>query len=207
MSLTVTELERLKSILIHMAKNIENILYTTKKLMEVNNDSEREKTWQEIENTSVNLETIRREFVNEVLIFIARRQPLGRELLLANALISIAYDMYRISRYCREIARIDSMLPLSSKLNTIRNLQTIFEEAIKAVEASLNDLIDFTPKRSNIVKEIDNNIDEIYREIIQEVTTNSVVPREKAVKALIMRHIERIVDHAQYIEQYLSSIP
>jgi len=207
LSLTVTELERLKSILIHMAKNIENILYTTKKLMEVNNDSEREKTWQEIENTSVNLETIRREFVNEVLIFIARRQPLGRELLLANALISIAYDMYRISRYCREIARIDSMLPLSSKLNTIRNLQTIFEEAIKAVEASLNDLIDFTPKRSNIVKEIDNNIDEIYREIIQEVTTNSVVPREKAVKALIMRHIERIVDHAQYIEQYLSSIP
>lgn len=207
MSLTVVELERLKSILIHMAKNIENILYTTKKLMEVNDDSEREKTWQEIENTSVNLETIRREFVNEVLIFIARRQPLGRELLLANALISIAYDMYRISRYCREIARIDSMLPLSSKLNTIRNLQTIFEEAIKAVEASLNDLIDFTPKRSNIVKEIDNNIDEIYREIIQEVTTNSVVPREKAVKALIMRHIERIVDHAQYIEQYLSSIP
>jgi phosphate transport system protein len=175
--------------------------------MEVNDDSEREKTWQEIENTSVNLETIRREFVNEVLIFIARRQPLGRELLLANALISIAYDMYRISRYCREIARIDSMLPLSSKLNTIRNLQTIFEEAIKAVEASLNDLIDFTPKRSNIVKEIDNNVDEIYREIIQEVTTNSVVPREKAVKALIMRHIERIVDHAQYIEQYLSSIP
>jgi phosphate transport system protein len=207
LSLTVTELERLKSILIHMAKNIENILYTTKKLMEVNDDSEREKTWQEIENTSVNLETIRREFVNEVLIFIARRQPLGRELLLANALISIAYDMYRISRYCREIARIDSMLPLSSKLNTIRNLQTIFEEAIKAVEASLNDLIDFTPKRSNIVKEIDNNVDEIYREIIQEVTTNSVVPREKAVKALIMRHIERIVDHAQYIEQYLSSIP
>jgi phosphate transport system protein len=207
LSLTVVELERLKSILIHMAKNIENILYTTKKLMEVNDDSEREKTWQEIENTSVNLETIRREFVNEVLIFIARRQPLGRELLLANALISIAYDMYRISRYCREIARIDSMLPLSSKLNTIRNLQTIFEEAIKAVEASLNDLIDFTPKRSNIVKEIDNNIDEIYREIIQEVTTNSVVPREKAVKALIMRHIERIVDHAQYIEQYLSSIP
>lgn len=207
MSLTVVELERLKSILIHMAKNIENILYTTKKLMEVNDDSEREKTWQEIENTSVNLETIRREFVNEVLIFIARRQPLGRELLLANALISIAYDMYRISRYCREIARIDSMLPLSSKLNTIRNLQTIFEEAIKAVEASLNDLIDFTPKRSNIVKEIDNNVDEIYREIIQEVTTNSVVPREKAVKALIMRHIERIVDHAQYIEQYLSSIP
>jgi phosphate transport system protein len=207
LSLTVVELERLKSILIHMAKNIENILYTTKKLMEVNDDSEREKTWQEIENTSVNLETIRREFVNEVLIFIARRQPLGRELLLANALISIAYDMYRISRYCREIARIDSMLPLSSKLNTIRNLQTIFEEAIKAVEASLNDLIDFTPKRSNIVKEIDNNVDEIYREIIQEVTTNSVVPREKAVKALIMRHIERIVDHAQYIEQYLSSIP
>jgi phosphate transport system protein len=207
LSLTVVELERLKSILIHMAKNIENILYTTKKLMEVNDDSEREKTWQEIENISANLEVLRREFVNEVLVFIARRQPLGRELLIANALISIAYDMYRISRYCREIARIDSILPQTSKLNTIKDLQKIFIEAIKAVEASLEDLIDFIPKRLNIVKEVDNNIDEIYREVLREITTNPIIPREKAVKALIMRHIERIVDHAQYIEQYLSTIP
>jgi phosphate transport system protein len=175
--------------------------------MEVNDDSEREKTWQEIENISANLEVLRREFVNEVLVFIARRQPLGRELLIANALISIAYDMYRISRYCREIARIDSILPQTSKLNTIKDLQKIFIEAIKAVEASLEDLIDFIPKRLNIVKEVDNNIDEIYREVLREITTNPIIPREKAVKALIMRHIERIVDHAQYIEQYLSTIP
>jgi phosphate transport system protein len=162
--------------------------------------------WREIENTAAILDRIRREFVNEVLVFIARRQPLGRELLASHVLISIAYDVYRISRYCREIARIDSMLAPSSGLSTVANLSEAFREAEKAVEAALNDLIEFSPKRVGIVNEVDNRVDEAYKNVLLEVTSSTTVSREVAVKAIIMRHIERIVDHAQYIEQYLSEL-
>lgn len=206
MSLTATELERLKSILIHMAQNIRKILQITKRLMEVEGFEQRKMFWREIEDTAIILDKIRRELVNETLVFIARRQPLGRELLSAHTLISIAYDVYRISRYCREIARIDSMLAPSSGLSTITNLSKAFEEAVKAVEAALDDLVEFSPRRVSTVNEIDNHTDEIYKNILLEITSSTTVSREMAVKALIMRHIERIVDHAQYIEQYLSEI-
>uniref|UniRef100_A0A7J2U2K0 PhoU domain-containing protein n=1 Tax=Ignisphaera aggregans TaxID=334771 RepID=A0A7J2U2K0_9CREN len=206
MSLTATELERLKSILIHMAQNIRKILQITKRLMEVEGFEQRKMFWREIEDTAIILDKIRRELVNETLVFIARRQPLGRELLSAHTLISIAYDVYRISRYCREIARIDSMLAPSSGLSTITSLSKTFEEAVKAVEAALDDLVEFSPRRVSTVNEIDNHTDEIYKNILLEITSSTTVSREMAVKALIMRHIERIVDHAQYIEQYLSEI-
>jgi phosphate transport system protein len=206
LSLTATELERLKSILIHMAQNIRKILQITKRLMEVEGFEQRKMFWREIEDTAIILDKIRRELVNETLVFIARRQPLGRELLSAHTLISIAYDVYRISRYCREIARIDSMLAPSSGLSTLTSLSKAFEEAVKAVEAALDDLVEFSPRRVSTVNEIDNHTDEIYKNILLEITSSTTVSREMAVKALIMRHIERIVDHAQYIEQYLSEI-
>ena len=206
MSLTVAELEKLKGILIRMAQNIKEILQVTEKLMSVSDVEQRKRFWREIENTAAILDRIRREFVNEVLVFIARRQPLGRELLASHVLISIAYDVYRISRYCREIARIDSMLAPSSGLSTVANLSEAFREAEKAVEAALNDLIEFSPKRVGIVNEVDNRVDEAYKNVLLEVTSSTTVSREVAVKAIIMRHIERIVDHAQYIEQYLSEL-
>lgn len=206
MSLTVAELEKLKGILIRMAQNIKGILQVTEKLMSVSDVEQRKRFWREIENTAAILDRIRREFVNEVLVFIARRQPLGRELLASHVLISIAYDVYRISRYCREIARIDSMLAPSSGLSTVANLSEAFREAEKAVEAALNDLIEFSPKRVGIVNEVDNHVDEAYKNVLLEVTSSTTVSREVAVKAIIMRHIERIVDHAQYIEQYLSEL-
>lgn len=206
MSLTVAELEKLKGILIRMAQNIKGILQVTEKLMSVSDVEQRKMFWREIENTAAILDRIRREFVNEVLVFIARRQPLGRELLASHVLISIAYDVYRISRYCREIARIDSMLAPSSGLSTVANLSEAFREAEKAVEAALNDLIEFSPKRVGIVNEVDNRVDEAYKNVLLEVTSSTTVSREVAVKAIIMRHIERIVDHAQYIEQYLSEL-
>jgi len=205
-SLTVAELEKLKGILIRMAQNIKEILQVTEKLMSVSDVEQRKRFWREIENTAAILDRIRREFVNEVLVFIARRQPLGRELLASHVLISIAYDVYRISRYCREIARIDSMLAPSSGLSTVANLSEAFREAEKAVEAALNDLIEFSPKRVGIVNEVDNRVDEAYKNVLLEVTSSTTVSREVAVKAIIMRHIERIVDHAQYIEQYLSEL-
>lgn len=206
MSLTTAELEKLKGILIRMAQNIKGILQVTEKLMSVSDVEQRKRFWREIENTAAILDRIRREFVNEVLVFIARRQPLGRELLASHVLISIAYDVYRISRYCREIARIDSMLAPSSGLSTVANLSEAFREAEKAVEAALNDLIEFSPKRVGIVNEVDNHVDEAYKNVLLEVTSSTTVSREVAVKAIIMRHIERIVDHAQYIEQYLSEL-
>jgi len=207
LSLMGVELERLKSILHHMAQNIKNVVKLTKTLMEVEDVAKRKSIRSDIENIVLILDKMRRDFVNEVMIFIARRQPLGRELISAHILISIAYDVYRISRYCREIARIDEMLEPSASLNAIANLSDIFKKAVEAVEAALDDLVRFSPEKFDFVNEIDAQVDDIYKNMLLEITScSSFIPRDMAIKALIMRHIERIVDHAKYIEQYLTEI-
>lgn len=204
--LLIEELERLKSILLHMASNTKNVVKNTAQLFKETNLLEREKIRNEINNLSAILDKVRKEFVNEVLVFIARRQPLGRELLTAHTLISIAYDVYRISRYCREIAKIDAMLAPESSISNMKNMSEVFNKAVKAVENALNDLIELKPRNENIVMEIDNDIDNYYSSLLKEVVSKDNVDMFTTLKVLIMRHIERIVDHANYIENYLKDI-
>jgi phosphate transport system protein len=189
-----------------MIQRLKSVMYATQRLIETSELEERRRLWSEIENTVILLDELREQFINEVLLFIAQEQPLGRDLLVSHVLLGIAYDALRISRYCREIARIDSMLAPTSGLNNIVSLSHTFKRAIEAVEASLHDLEEFNTRRKNIVAEIDRYIDEVYKTTLLEVTSSSTVQRELALKALLMRHIERIVDHAQYIEQYLEKL-
>jgi phosphate transport system protein len=189
-----------------MTQRLKSVVYATQRLIETSELEERRRLWSEIENTVMLLDELREQFINEVLLFIAQEQPLGRDLLVSHVLLGIAYDALRISRYCREIARIDSMLAPTSGLNNIVSLSHTFKRAIEAVEASLHDLEEFNTRRKNIVAEIDRYIDEVYKTTLLEVTSSSTVQRELALKALLMRHIERIVDHAQYIEQYLEKL-
>ncbi|MEM4627132.1 MAG: PhoU domain-containing protein [Ignisphaera sp.] len=200
------ELERLKSIILHMASHIRDIVSKTSKLFkEIDMDSRRG-IWEEIDSTSAMLDRIRKEFVNEVLVFMARRQPLGKELLILHTLISIAYDVYRISRYCREIARIDSVLAPQFSVANIRVVGDAFEEATRAVESALDDLVRLKPTNENIVVEIDGRVDKLYNTLLVDVSSRDSVDRMTALGILVMRHIERIVDHANYIERYLKDL-
>jgi len=206
LSLRHRKLEVLVIELNRMTQRLKSAVYATHRLIETSELEERRRLWSEIEDTAVLLDELRGQFINGVLLFIAQEQPLGRDLLVSHILLSIAYDALRISRYCREIARIDSMLAPTSGLNNLVSLSHTFKKAIEAVEAALHDLEEFNTRRKNIVEEIDRYIDEVYKTTLLEVASSNTVQRELALKALLMRHIERIVDHAQYIEQYLEKL-
>jgi phosphate transport system protein len=189
-----------------MAQRVRSIMLATQRLIETSDLEVRRRLWSEINSTTLLLDELRGEFIDEVLVFIAQGQPLGRDLLVSHVLLSIAYDVLRIARYCREIARIDSMLAPTHGLSDLANLSHMFKKAIEAVEASLSDLEELNTRSKSVVEEIDKYIDEVYRSTLIEVASSSTVTRELALKALLMRHIERIVDHAQYIEQYMEKL-
>lgn len=189
-----------------MTLRVRNTLHATQRLIETSELDERRRLWSEIKDTVVLLDELRGQFIDEVLLFIAQEQPLGRDLLISHVLLSITYDALRISRYCREIATIDSMLAPTSGLYNLVDLPHTFKKVVEAVEAALLDLEEFNPRRKNSVAEIDRYIDEVYKNTLLEVASSNTVRRELALKALLMRHIERIVDHIQYIEQHLEKL-
>lgn len=170
------------------------------------NGEGRERARGEIESLTFVIEEIRRDLTMLILMAIARTQPLGRELITLHSMISAVYDTYRISRYCRELARIDALLSPRSGLSEIREIRDAFQRAKEAVIAALGDLERGYPANWELVAKIDAEIDKRYAEIMRDVASSEVVTRGRALELLAMRHIERIVDHAVYIESHVKEI-
>jgi len=199
------DLKNLMSLIYRMINSLTKVLDATSRILNEKMPPElRSRIRREIDDGTAILEHLRGEVVREVLAFIARRQPLGSDLVLAEHLINVAYDIFRISRYCREIARIDGVI--AEGLAEIHGLSKLFETARRAVVLALEDFTKLRNDNQRLVEEYDSMIDEEYRRIIDEVASKSSVDRDTAFKLLIMRHIERILDHAVYIERYISEL-
>ncbi|MEM1693409.1 MAG: hypothetical protein QW456_04285, partial [Ignisphaera sp.] len=72
--------------------------------------------------------------------------------------------------------------------------------------SALDDLVRLKPTNENIVVEIDGRVDKLYNTLLVDVSSRDSVDRMTALGILVMRHIERIVDHANYIERYLKDL-
>ncbi|MEM4819086.1 MAG: PhoU domain-containing protein [Nanopusillaceae archaeon] len=204
---SIKELQRIKDTLLKMARLTGESIDKVNSLFMINGDLEsRRKTWDEINEITVILENLRKELVTEVLVFIARRQPLGLELREAQIIISIAYDLYRISRYCKEMAKIDMLMMPESNVSRIEDIKRIINMATYIVKSIVKDIEELKPLSESTVLSIDYEVDNEYSKVLKEVATRELVSRETACKVLLMRHIERIVDHVVYIEQYLREL-
>lgn len=200
------DLSHQRDMILRMAQCATRSVEITKKLFTTSDLSVRKQVWEEVNTISKVLDTFREDVIAEILSFMIRYQPLGKELRITKTLINVTYDIYRISRYCREISRVDSMLAPENGVSVISELINIFDDVLRALNAAFEDLRELSVAREDIVKEIDNKVDTEYMKILKEITSLPIVNREKAIKALLMRHVERIVDHAYYIENYVKEL-
>ncbi|MEM2575904.1 MAG: phosphate uptake regulator PhoU [Sulfolobales archaeon] len=200
------DLSHQRDMILRMAQYATRSVEITKKLFTTSDLSVRKQVWEEVNTISKVLDTFREDVIAEILSFMIRYQPLGKELRITKTLINVTYDIYRISRYCREISRVDSMLAPENGVSVISEFINIFDDVLRALNAAFEDLRELSVAREDIVKEIDNKVDTEYMKILKEITSLPIVNREKAIKALLMRHVERIVDHAYYIENYVKEL-
>lgn len=188
-----------------LAVLIENVMDTTSKLFRANDLIEREKAWSIIEELSTSVEEIRKAIIENILVYIAKTQPLGKDLVTSYVILNVTYDAYRVTRYCREIARVDKALAPSSSLSDL-GLGDLFEKALEAIRLAMRDLSSLKPISKEKISEIDRYVDALYEESIKSIIEREITTSIKALRLLVVRHIERIVDHANYIEQYLSDL-
>ncbi|MGC8975936.1 MAG: PhoU domain-containing protein, partial [Thermoprotei archaeon] len=83
------------------------ILKTTRSLAEAESNEERAEISRGIEENLILLEILKKEITEDLLTYAIRYQPLGRDFRRAHAFLDILYDIFRIGRYCREIALVD----------------------------------------------------------------------------------------------------
>lgn len=186
-----------------LTSSVLRVINAVHELLKDGEGERRREIWEEVVRVTLAIEEIRKEITSLVLLLIARTQPLGVELVKMQSTISAVYDIYRISRYCRELMRIDFLLAPHSGISEIPGLREEFEKAKKAVEYALADLEKREPEHEDVVMRVDNDVDNSFENLLREVASSDIVKRDTALKLLAMRHIERIVDHAVYIESHV----
>lgn len=134
----------------------------------------------------------------EATLFIARFQPLARDLLMAQSVISVAYDLYRIARYAREISILANALG-GLENNVDDEVLNAMKTARAMVEKSVKALIEKDRNSIDEVYKDDDNIDKIYHKYLDILASRPSIDRRSAASLLLVRHVERIADHATYI--------
>jgi len=171
------------------------LLKKTLGLVVVRDPEERERLLREIEDEVALLDVLKRTSTEAILAFTMRYQPLGRDFKWVHSLLGVVYDMFRIGRYCREIALADRYISRLSG-ESLRDLREAVELAVEAYENAYRAFFEGCFSCVDVVKEIDSRVDKLYLGLLKEVGSVEVVPNTAVAKTLVLRHIERIVDHA-----------
>lgn len=141
----------------------------------------------------------RDQLINSILVYIARVQPLGPSLVEASNLLYLTYDVYRFARYAREIYIADVK---GVSLSTPR-LKSIVEPALRiAVEAAENAYRVYFEDCTTCIdslRRLGEESDKLYLNQLEKISSTPLVENTDAVALLVLRHVERIVDHAEGI--------
>lgn len=133
---------------------------------------------------------------------IALYAPVASDLRTITASLEITTDLDRIGRYSRDIAEAAEKLRGMSResLGKVGNLNRMADLTIQMIETSVNA---FTQRQVEPVRDIvrtDDAIDalhdEVFQELVEKMTDQSVSPRVGAQYILINRYFERLADHA-----------
>ncbi len=140
------------------------------------------------------------EEVNDVATeLLARYQPVARDLRYIRSCLTVSYDLFRLGRYALEISRSSRMFGslIECDLAPVKEAGSIISDMLNiSVEAFQQLDVD----KAKQVSDMDERIDEIYRERLRAITLERDGSKECDVAiTLALRNLERIADHATYI--------
>ncbi len=179
------------------------LLRKTHRLVCSEDAKEREKLIKDLEDGVALLDVLKRGVTEALLAYAVRYQPLGNDFRRVHALLDVLYDMFRIGRYCREIALTDKYVSRLSD-ESLKDLRELMELSIRAYEKAYEAFFEGCMRCVDVVKEIDEKVDKLYVDFLKEVGSMRIVDSKVVAKTLALRHIERIVDHSVSIAVAIS---
>ena len=148
---------------------------------------------------SEQLRILRDETSGLAVELLARYQPLARDLRFIKSCIDIAYDLSRFGRYAYDIALTPDWLGDMSGCE----FEVPFDMAQKAIRMIDKSVTAFRKRDVDLAKSLqadDDVIDNLYKAaIVHMIQNGSSDCMCEIATALLVRHIERIADHACYI--------
>ncbi|NJF25755.1 phosphate uptake regulator PhoU [Thermococcus sp. Bubb.Bath] len=175
--------EQLRKLINEMGNDALNSLENSKKSLEGEFNS--------TEEISSKLHLLRNEVLDIATELLVRYSPVASDLRFIQSSIDVSYDLYRISRYAMEIERTARIVGAEES----ELLKEGFELTVEAVKTATEAFENLDEVSAGKLLEIDNRIDDLYIQSLENLKSSASSP----VEALIMRHLERISDHAKEI--------
>ena len=130
---------------------------------------------------------------------LARYQPVASDLRLIKSCLEISYGFSRFGRYAYDIAQVLEMYgDLSGCDKTV--IHDLSEKVTKMIERSIQAFKTRDTELARSLRKDDDEVDKTYFKYAAQLANDKTVSVRCALAStLVMRYLERIADHAEYI--------
>ncbi|MGA2223684.1 MAG: phosphate signaling complex protein PhoU [Syntrophobacteraceae bacterium] len=148
----------------------------------------------------IDLNRRRFEIESEVLVLIARQQPIARDLRTTAAVLGIATELERIADYAKSNARNTIKLGTKPPVTIVMKLSQMAEKASGMLQGALKSFtgrdVEMARRIASKDPEVDSLYDEIYRELMTYVVADPGSIEGSSDLMWVAHNLERTADRA-----------
>ncbi len=137
------------------------------------------------------------------------QSPVAQDLRILSAFMQLVRDLERIGDYAEDLAEMAIKLLPYTPHDCMGEIEIMSRHAQAMLAVSLVALTDLDPNAGQNVKKLDDTVDEAYDNLYDTLASQrdiKGVVEPILVLGLVIRHIERMADHATNIAQRVSYI-
>ena len=158
--------------------------------------------------SDVEIDNLQREIEEQVIVMIARRQPMADNLRQIMASLKIAGDLERIGDLAKNIAkRVVAIADVNFPRPLMVGLQNMLERALSQLKDVLDAYSERNPDLALAVWNRDERLDEMYNSVFRELLTYMMEdPRNIGFCTHLLfgaKNLERIGDHTTNIAEII----
>lgn len=145
----------------------------------------------------------------ECATLITLEAPVAKDLRLLSAFMQLVRDLERIGDYAEDLAEIAIKIFPYPPHKCLPEIELMSHHAQAMLAASLVALADLDAGAGRAVKRLDDTVDTAYKTLYQTLATErdiKGVVEPIILLALVIRHLERMADHATNIGQRVAYI-
>lgn len=149
-----------------------------------------------------------RQIESECSKLMTLQSPVAQDIRLISAFMQLVRDLERIGDYAEDLAELAVKLFTYPPHTCLGEVEAMSNHAQAMLASSLVALADLDASAGQTVKQLDDAVDDAYERIYQTLAYQHVkgVAEPIVLLALVIRHLERMADHATNIGQRVSFI-
>ena len=192
-------LQNLNDELLQMCEEVKNQIRLSIKSL-VNKDVELAK--QVVRDDDI-VDNLNKDIEDRCVKFIATEQPLAKDLREIFTAIKVVTDLERMADYAVDIAKITIHLRDEEYVTKLIQIPELAEKVLSIIGLAIDAYIKGDSKRAYEVCKMDDEIDDLYKEILEELFNIMVEDNSTAAQTgrfmFVAKNLERIGDHVTNI--------